>query len=89
MHSTPLCSSKVKHVFLVMVVAGLPQNSLEKAVSYSPGPSEPAFHTLPLLLYSQWGITKHSMKAVDVLKESNQGCLQQENSSWFLFILLS
>lgn len=78
LHSTLLCSSKVKHVFLVVLVAGLPQNSLEKAVSCSPGPPEPAFHTLPLLLYSQWGIMKHSMKTVDVLKESKQGCLQQE-----------
>lgn len=56
LHSTPLCSSKVKHVFLVVVVAGLPLNSLEKAVSWSLGPPEPAFHTLPLPLYPQWGI---------------------------------
>lgn len=60
LQGSPLCSSKVKCVFLVVFVASLPQNSLERAVSWSPGPPEPAFHSLLLLLKPQWGIMEHN-----------------------------
>lgn len=85
LHCIPLCSSKVKHVFLVVVVAGLPQNSLEKAVSWSPGPPEPAFHTLPLPHPAppshcclQRGISEHSLETMDVLTDSIQVCHERE-----------
>lgn len=61
----------------MVIVAGLPWNPLGKTVSWSPGPPEPTFHTLPLPLYPQRVITEHSLESTDVLKLSNQGCLQQ------------